>query len=164
MIDSATLNSGTGVKLNCYYNYPAGGGAAPPTVNTTGIITQQTPNGIYRETLLGLQTWTANTMSTTGEAGAIQSSISFPVPMTVVGCRATWLAYTCTTFPVFALKDATAGTVLCSSGTVTNAAHDGSVTPSNFTLPANDVLEFIATTTSADCSGGSAAMSIQMHE
>ena len=164
LIASATFESGA-VQVNCYTNLP-NPSQSPPSTNTTGTLSQQTATGVFRETLLGLQTWSANTAnSPNGAASTAQISISYPVDMTVLSCRATWFQYSgCSPFPTFAIKDTTAGTVLCSSGAVSGTNTDEAITPSNLFVPANDVIAFLASSAGSGCSAGQAAMSIVMHE
>lgn len=164
LIATAAAQS-TGTELACYWNLPAGT-PKPPTTNTTGIITQSTPSGTFRETLLGLIPWSANSANAPNGAGGVaQSSISFPVDMTVVSCRATWFQYSgCSPFPTFAIKDTTAGVVLCSTGTVSGTNTDQAITPTNFSVPANDVVAFLATTTGVGCTTGQSAMSVLFKE
>jgi hypothetical protein len=163
LIGSASTGVAQNVKVGCYYTYPSGN-PAPPTENTTGSIFQTLADGtLYREVLAGLQTWTAN-VSQSGSGGSPQASISYPVDMIVTGCRATWVGWSCTGYPVFAFKDTTAGIVLCSSGVLDNTSTDKAITPSSYILPANDVLQFLATTAGNTCTQGNASMSIVMHQ
>jgi len=167
LIDTATYQNiapqRTTLKpIKCFYNNVTG--VSPPTANSTGIITQATNGLVYKEAVIGLQTWTAGTFGGPGSGGNPQGSISYPVAMTITSCRVSWVPYTCTTFPTFALVDSSNGNaVLCSSGTVTGTATDGPVTPSSYSLPANHVMELLATTTGS-CTGGGASMSVVLHQ
>lgn len=162
---STAISGSGGEQLACYWNAPQTT-KLPPTTNTTGIITQSGPLGTFRETLVGLIPLSATTANTpNGSSGVPQMSWTFPVDMTVQACRATWFQYAgCSPYPTWAMKDITAGVTLCSTGTVSNSNTDEAITPSNFSIPANDVIQFLATVTGVSCTGGNASIYMLLHE
>lgn len=169
LIGSVLAGTSGKVQLSCYLNAPTVGGLPPPpSTNTTGSITQVTETGqVYNENLLGLGEFDGGSgnIPNGGASSAIMKSTSWPVAMTVQSCRVTWVGLvSCSPFPTFAIKDTTAGNVLCSSGLTSVTATDQAVTPTNTAIPANDVVAFLATTNGGGCAGGQTNISMVVHQ
>jgi hypothetical protein len=148
----------------CYWTLP--NGTTPvPVVNTTGGISQTTASGGT------VGEWAPGLISFTGEVdqpnfpspGPFQS-VTYPVSMKVLGCRASYVNMVCSSgYPTPAMRDATGGgVVLCSKATGTGG-FDGVVTPNYFTLPANDLLTFV-NSNPVTCTGGTVSMTITMEQ
>lgn len=138
----------------------------PPTTSTASGLTESTVSfGAFHEYLIGLFPWMATTLKANLNTTNPDASLKLPVSLTVLSCRATWSPFTaCSPFPVYAVKDITAGAVLCSTGTVTNASVDQNVVPTNTFVPANDVVQFLATTAGTSCTAGDATMDVIFHQ
>ncbi len=166
LIGNATFG-GTSTQLYCFWTLPSGvNGPTVPTVNTTGIIVQSTASGAVNKIVVaGLANWGATTDSTAAlDATSIISSVTYPTTMTVMGCRVTWNSMACTGYPTLAIEDTTASNVLCSSGATASGSTDKAITPSNFSVPAGDVIAYIPTAAGNTCTAGQVSMNMTMHQ
>jgi len=148
---------------SCYWAV-AFGTPAPQSYNGSGSLVQFTPTGdTYHEFYLGLQNWDASNDSLSPN-GTTVAATNFIAPMKITGCYVVWHGYNCsTTYPTWAMEDATTSTVLCAA-TVSGSDTSKGVAPITNTLPGGDQLALLASGAGSGCSAGAVHMSIQMHQ